>query len=164
MRINSIHKLKWHVNVKWTNFFLSFLRLILFNFVQLKRYVWLRFNPDSVGGFVSICFFYFFNIILDWNVIFKNAIKLNRNVSIKFNPYVLTRILTLWNSKMVHMRAQICISDCTCQVQCAQIANRGSDPRMRKIFSPTTFPPVSNTYKRVVSMYPRSIACLHACK
>ena len=40
----------------------------------------------------------------------------------------------------------------------------GSDPRMRKIFSPTTFPRVSNTYKRVVSMYPQSIACLHACK
>ena len=35
----------------------------------------------------------------------------------------------------------------------------GSDPRMRKIFSPTTFPCVSNTYKRGVSVYPRSIAC-----
>ena len=39
-----------------------------------------------------------------------------------------------------------------------------SDPRLRKIFSPTTFPCVSNTYKRGVSMYPRSIACLHARK
>ena len=35
----------------------------------------------------------------------------------------------------------------------------GSDPRMRKIFSPTTFPRVSNKYNRGVSMYPRSIAC-----
>ena len=36
---------------------------------------------------------------------------------------------------------------------------RSSDPRMRKIFAPTMFPCVSNTYKHGVSMYPRSIAC-----